>query len=124
MTENTQNHGVTWSRWRSFFFFSLLGVLRSPQPHRLLFKVALAMCFIACGTGFYGLTFSAGQLHPNIYLHLGAVGIQHIISKWKYVKREPLRSLGLLCAIDIPGYSVVLLVDCVGKRRLQLRGRT
>eukprot|EP00913_Durusdinium_trenchii_P011318 g10630.t1 len=61
--------------------------------------IALAVCFIACGCGFYGLSYSAGQLGPNVYL-----------------------SSILLALPDIVGYLAVLTAEWVGKKKLQRLG--
>ena len=57
----------------------------------------LVVCFIACGTGFYGLTYSAGQLSSNLYL-----------------------SSMLLYSIDIVGYLFATGANLVGKKSIQL----
>jgi len=57
---------------------------------------ALSVCFLACGFGFYGLSYSAGQLSTNIYT-----------------------SSALLSATDIVGYAAALSADSFGLRALQ-----
>jgi len=61
--------------------------------------VALALGFLACGCGFYGLTYSAGQLSPSVYL-----------------------SCMLLHAGDIFGYLLALSADSYGRNNVQACG--
>eukprot|EP00435_Cladocopium_sp_Y103_P047516 s2757_g14.t1 len=58
--------------------------------------VALAVAFLACGSGFYGLTYSAGQLSPDIYM-----------------------SCMLLHGGDILGYLLALTADKYGRNNVQ-----
>ena len=57
----------------------------------------LIVCFIACGCGFFGLSYSAGQLSPNLYL-----------------------SSMLLYSMDIVGYLGVTAGTWLGKKSMQL----
>ncbi|CAL1163592.1 unnamed protein product [Cladocopium goreaui] len=57
---------------------------------------ALAVAFLACGCGFYGLTYSAGQLSPDIYM-----------------------SCMLLHGGDILGYLLALTADKYGRNKVQ-----
>ncbi|CAK9066879.1 unnamed protein product [Durusdinium trenchii] len=68
-------------------------VLPEPQKRQLL---ALSICFLACGMGFYGLNYSAGQLSPDIYL-----------------------SCMLLHGADILGYLFALTTDFLGRNTVQ-----
>ena len=61
--------------------------------------IALALGFLACGCGFYGLTYSAGQLSPDVYL-----------------------SCMLLHAGDIFGYLLALSADSYGRNNVQACG--
>ena len=56
----------------------------------------LALCFLACGLGSYGLSYSAGQLSPNLYTNSV-----------------------LLNAADILGYLVLLGADTLGRKTFQ-----
>lgn len=56
----------------------------------------LALCFLACGLGSYGLSYSAGQLSPNLYTNSV-----------------------LLNAADILGYLVLLGADTLGSKTFQ-----
>eukprot|EP00435_Cladocopium_sp_Y103_P050269 s2757_g15.t1 len=58
--------------------------------------VALAVAFLACGCGFYGLNYSAGQLSPDIYM-----------------------SCILLHGGDILGYLLALTADKYGRNNVQ-----
>eukprot|EP00438_Fugacium_kawagutii_P034726 Skav230810 [mRNA] locus=scaffold851:162374:163768:+ [translate_table: standard] len=58
--------------------------------------IAMAVTFLACGCCFYGLTFSAGRLSPDVY-----------------------KSSMLLHAGDIAGYSLALTADKYGRNNVQ-----
>ena len=56
----------------------------------------LALCFLACGLGSYGLSYSAGQLSPNLYTNSV-----------------------LLNGADILGYLLLLGADSLGRKTFQ-----
>lgn len=59
-------------------------------------EVALATCFLACGCAFFGLSYSASQLSPNVY-----------------------RSSILLNCADILGFLAAMSADVFGRKRVQ-----
>lgn len=66
------------------------------EPEDQRHTIALAISFLACGCGFYGLSYSAGQLSPN-----------------------PYESTILLSAADILGYFIALSADVFGRNKVQ-----
>ena len=61
-------------------------------------EVAMSVGFLACGCGFYGLNYSAGQLSPSVYV-----------------------STSLLHGGDIVGYTLALSADKYGRNLVQAR---
>ena len=95
--------------------------------------IALAVGFLACGCGFYGLTYSAGQLSPDIYmssmlLHGGDIfGYILALSADKYGRNNVqawaffVASMCLLlCSAGEPGTPVVLSSAVVGRLALDV----
>mmetsp|Transcript_64042 Transcript_64042/g.164798 ORF Transcript_64042/g.164798 Transcript_64042/m.164798 type:complete len:541 (+) Transcript_64042:59-1681(+) len=68
-------------------------VFKGPLLMRL---VALAICFVTCGSAFFGLTYSAGNLSPNMYLNSVVLNLA-----------------------DILGYAIALSADKYGLRLVQ-----
>mmetsp|Transcript_13560 Transcript_13560/g.29701 ORF Transcript_13560/g.29701 Transcript_13560/m.29701 type:complete len:289 (+) Transcript_13560:254-1120(+) len=58
--------------------------------------LALSFCFIACGMGYFGLNYSAGNMSDNLYLNSS-----------------------LLNLVDIFGYFSALPADLIGRKRFQ-----
>jgi len=58
----------------------------------------MSVGFLACGCGFYGLNYSAGQLSPSVYV-----------------------STSLLHGGDIVGYTLALSADKYGRNLVQAR---
>ena len=95
--------------------------------------IALAVGFLACGCGFYGLTYSAGQLSPDIYmssmlLHGGDVfGYLLALSANKYGRNNAQACAFfmagiclLLCSTGEPGTPFVLTAAVVGRLSLDV----
>jgi len=90
--------------------------------------VAMSVGFLACGCGFYGLNYSAGQLSPSVYvstslLHGGdIVGYILALSADKY-GRNLVQALAffvaamclLLCSTGEPGSALVLSAAVMGR---------
>ncbi|CAL1134691.1 unnamed protein product [Cladocopium goreaui] len=88
----------------------------------------LIVCFIACGSGFYGLSFSAGQLSPNLYLssvllytmdfmaYLGVTAGTSVGQKSMQLWSFLVASLCLfICSIGEPGSRFVLVFALIGR---------
>ena len=90
--------------------------------------VAMSVGFLACGCGFYGLNYSAGQLSPSVYvstslLHGGdIVGYMLALSADRY-GRNLVQALAfftaamclLLCSTGEPGSALVLSAAVMGR---------
>ena len=84
-----------------FFHFPFGGKLpgwmgRGASSELMTAALKLALCFLACGLGSYGLSYSAGQLSPNLYTNSV-----------------------LLNGADILGYLLLLGADSLGRKTFQ-----
>jgi len=66
------------------------------SPVWLCKAIMLAYCFVACGLVYFGLSYSAGKISPNVY-----------------------HSIILINLIDIPGYLLAFLANVFGRRLVQ-----
>eukprot|EP00438_Fugacium_kawagutii_P003829 Skav230276 [mRNA] locus=scaffold3387:568720:569814:- [translate_table: standard] len=102
-------------------------------PATRFHAILVTVCFLACGSSFFGLTYSAGQLSPNIYIssallysmdiigYLGACGSSVIRKKWIQSGSFLTASVCLLlCSTGEPGSRFVLVFAVIGRLGIDL----
>lgn len=107
------------------------GTLLTPATR--FHAILVTICFLACGSSFFGLTYSAGQLSSNIYLssallygmdiigYLGACGSSVIRKKWIQSASFLTASVCLLlCSTGEPGSRFVLVFAVIGRLGIDL----